>query len=350
MQSDVAVGTNAITGTLAFIQGGLSPAGYLSGDGHFLALKFSTADWADFDRVEVGLDPSQGSGLVDVLPDPDKNGVFKITSTSQKFIVKTTAGEDVVTKEYSLAGLVLSPEPEANLEARFRLAVDGGQTSVNIATEDNVTTYSGSFDGDYSNEGMMIRVQHDDADKPFTLVSYTINDTPITLTQGETGDYSAFLTGPNVPDPTDGYDVEIVLELEGIQYTYTLDLSYIAPTPAVNPDAYFTVAFSGPGATGFMQETEAGVTSYSGTFSGDPSTLPLQLTVAHMDPDKDFTLTSYKINDESVTLSPDGDGDYVATLTGSDIPDPTNGYNIEVVIELDNVSYTYEITLTYSGT
>lgn len=107
MQSDVAVGTNAITGTLAFIEGGLSPAGYLSGDGHFLALKFSTADWDDFDKVEVGLDPSQGSGLVDVLPDPDKNGVFKITSTSQKFVVKTTAGEDVVTKEYSLEDLVL---------------------------------------------------------------------------------------------------------------------------------------------------------------------------------------------------------------------------------------------------
>ena len=192
----MAVGTNAITGTLAFIEGGLSPAGYLSGDGHFLALKFSTADWADFDKVEVGLDPSQGSGLVDVLPDPDKNGVFKITSTSQKFIVKTTIGEDVVTKEYSLADLVLSPEPTpaVNPEAIFRIAVDGGQTSVNILTQDDVTTYSGSFDGDYSNEGMMIRVQHDDADKPFTLTSYKINNTPITLTQGETGDYSA-LTG-----------------------------------------------------------------------------------------------------------------------------------------------------------
>ena len=68
-----------------------------------------------------------------------------------------------------------------------------------------------------------------------------------------------------------------------------------------------------------------------------------------MDPSKNFTLTSYKINNELVTLHIDGDGDYVNRLNGSAIPDPTNGYNIEIVLELDNVSYTYEITLTYSG-
>lgn len=51
-----------------------------------------------------------------------------------------------------------------------------------------------------------------------------------------------------------------------------------------------------------------------------------------------------------MTLHIDADGDYVASLKGNDIPDPTNGYNIEVVLELNNVSYTYEITLTYSGT
>lgn len=46
----------------------------------------------------------------------------------------------------------------------------------------------------------------------------------------------------------------------------------------------------------------------------------------------------------------DGAGDYEARLRGNDIPDPTNGYNIEIVLELDGVEYTYEITLTYSET
>ena len=69
-----------------------------------------------------------------------------------------------------------------------------------------------------------------------------------------------------------------------------------------------------------------------------------------MDPSKNFTLTSYKINNLPMVLTVDADGDYVARPSGNEIPDPTNGYNIEIVLELNNVSYTYEITLTYSGT
>lgn len=69
-----------------------------------------------------------------------------------------------------------------------------------------------------------------------------------------------------------------------------------------------------------------------------------------MDPSKNFTLTSYKINNLPIELPLDATGDYEARLRGNDIPDPTNGYNIEIVLELDGVEYTYEITLTYSET
>lgn len=140
MQSDVAVGEDAITGTLNFIEGGLSPSGWLSGDGHFLALKFSTEDWDNFDKVEVGLDPSQGSGLVDVKPDPDKNGVFKITNNQQKFVVKTTAGEDVVTKEYSLINLYLAPQPVAP----FAEVEVVGATTEEISGVAGQTSYTGT--------------------------------------------------------------------------------------------------------------------------------------------------------------------------------------------------------------
>jgi len=106
-QTSVAVTGNAITGTLKFIEGGLAPSGYLSGDGYFLALEFDADNWSDFTSVKVGLDPSQGSGLVEILSDPDKNGVFKITNTSQVFKVVMTSADDTVTETYSLAGLTL---------------------------------------------------------------------------------------------------------------------------------------------------------------------------------------------------------------------------------------------------
>ncbi len=106
-QSNVAVTGDEITGTLAYIEDGLSPAGPLSGSGNFLALKFGSEDWSKFTSVKVGLDPSQGTGLVEIIDDPDKNGVFKITSNEQVLKVVATDGVDTVTNVYSLAKLVL---------------------------------------------------------------------------------------------------------------------------------------------------------------------------------------------------------------------------------------------------
>ena len=44
MQSGIMVLDNAITGRLKFIEGGIAESGPLSGDGYFLALKFSDID------------------------------------------------------------------------------------------------------------------------------------------------------------------------------------------------------------------------------------------------------------------------------------------------------------------
>ena len=197
MQSDVAVGTNAITGTLAFIEGGLSPAGYLSGDGHFLALKFSTADWADFDKVEVGLDPSQGSGLVDVLPDPDKNMVAKITSTSQKFIVKTTIGEDVVTKEYSLADLVLSPE---HVETDFFYVSifdeDSVPAAMDVSGESYETEYTGEIFGLVPASGSI----NIDTDTDWTVSSIKVNGDSMEVPTPSEGEYALDLSDVSYRD------------------------------------------------------------------------------------------------------------------------------------------------------
>lgn len=110
MQENVNVAGNAIIGKLKFIEGGLAQSGPLAGDGNFLALQFS-----DFDpsatSVKVGLDPSQGSGLVEILTDPDKNGVWKITDAdTQKFKVVSTDGTNTVTQTFDLSALICETE------------------------------------------------------------------------------------------------------------------------------------------------------------------------------------------------------------------------------------------------
>lgn len=109
MQEDVVVSKDSISGTLKFIEGGIAESGPLAGDGNFLALKFSDID-PKATSVKVGLSPSQGTGLVEIIDDPDKNGVFKISSNEQKFVVQVTTPEKVETKEYDLSSLVLEDE------------------------------------------------------------------------------------------------------------------------------------------------------------------------------------------------------------------------------------------------
>lgn len=107
MQDDVVVGDDGITGTLYFIEGGLSPSGPLAGDGYFLALKFTDLD-ENATSVKVGLDPSAGTGLVEIIDDPDKNGVFKISDKdNQVFKIVSSSEGHKTTKTYSLKGLVL---------------------------------------------------------------------------------------------------------------------------------------------------------------------------------------------------------------------------------------------------
>ena len=48
--------------------------------------------------------------LVEVLTDPDKNGVFKVSNTDQIFRVEAHNGARVTTLDYSLKGLILETE------------------------------------------------------------------------------------------------------------------------------------------------------------------------------------------------------------------------------------------------
>ncbi len=104
-ESDVAVSGKKITGTLKYLSTG--PIAGFWGAGNFLALKFSDVD-PKATSIKVGLNPSEGSGLVELLGDPDMNGVFKITDkTTQKFRVVITDGHVTKTTDYDLSGLTL---------------------------------------------------------------------------------------------------------------------------------------------------------------------------------------------------------------------------------------------------
>lgn len=95
--------TNKISGTLKYLANGDLVDNY--GPGNFVALKFQVPEGAT--SVKVGLDPSEGTGLVEIIDDPDKNGAFKVTNkNSQVFKIVTSYGEDSVTKEFDLKSLV----------------------------------------------------------------------------------------------------------------------------------------------------------------------------------------------------------------------------------------------------
>ena len=108
-QSDVEVNDGEITGDLKFIEGGLSPSGPLSGDGHFIALKFSNfASGLTYANVKVGLVPS-ASGMEHVTLDSDCDAVFKITdkvNQKVKVIQADNAGHKNV-QYFNLDGLNL---------------------------------------------------------------------------------------------------------------------------------------------------------------------------------------------------------------------------------------------------
>ena len=161
MQTGVTVAEGAITGTLHYLSSGQLVSDW--GAGNFLALKFTDID-ATATSVKVGLDPSRGSGLVEIIDDPDKNGVFKISDKDeQKFVVVTSDGIWSLRQEFDLSGLtaegpiVITTQPESyagqigdevtftvvatgsSLTYQWQYSSDGGMTWRNSTLSGNNT-------------------------------------------------------------------------------------------------------------------------------------------------------------------------------------------------------------------
>lgn len=101
----MSVSGGKVTGTLKYLSTGALATDW--GAGNFLALKFTDID-SDATSVKVGLEPSEGSGLVEIIDDPDKDGVFKITDKdAQKFVVVQSDGLYTKKQTYDLSELTL---------------------------------------------------------------------------------------------------------------------------------------------------------------------------------------------------------------------------------------------------
>ena len=108
-QTDITVSGGKIKGKLKFVEGGLAESGYLAGDGYFLALSLYDNTFTNLTSVKCGLKPSKGSGLVEILNDPDKVIVMKVADKNkQKFkIVQQRTGYNDNTQIFDLSELEL---------------------------------------------------------------------------------------------------------------------------------------------------------------------------------------------------------------------------------------------------
>lgn len=109
LQEDVTVTGNKITGTLKYLSGSNAITN-VWGAGNFLAIQFGEAP-TGVSSIKVGLNPSAGSGLVELMGDPDMNGIFKISNNkTQKLVVEMTGTKGKMVQEYDLSELTCEAE------------------------------------------------------------------------------------------------------------------------------------------------------------------------------------------------------------------------------------------------
>lgn len=76
-------------------------------NGNYLALNLAGNTYTGLTSVKVGLEPSYGSGLVEIINDPDKNIVLKIANKNQKVKVVQTDGQFTKYQVFTLTDIVL---------------------------------------------------------------------------------------------------------------------------------------------------------------------------------------------------------------------------------------------------
>lgn len=111
-QDDIIFSGNKITGKLYEMTDESKVIVKDKGPGYYICIKFNNLD-ADATSVKVGIEPSMGSGPAEIIDDPDKAGIFKITHKDSQ-IIKVVQSNDghKLTQCFSLSGLTLVPADE----------------------------------------------------------------------------------------------------------------------------------------------------------------------------------------------------------------------------------------------
>lgn len=110
MQSDVTVDGKEVKGTLKWLDGD-NAITQVWGDGNFFAFDLSGNNFTGLTSVKVGLVPSAGTGLVEIISDPDKDGICKVENKNvQKFRIVQTDGVSTKTQDFDLNELTVESE------------------------------------------------------------------------------------------------------------------------------------------------------------------------------------------------------------------------------------------------
>lgn len=78
-------------------------------EGNYVALHWSDPE-EGVTSLKVGI--KDGTPLVECINDPDRNGVFRIKSPNNVFIVQQSDGVNTRTDEYPFTGTTLEPKGE----------------------------------------------------------------------------------------------------------------------------------------------------------------------------------------------------------------------------------------------
>lgn len=107
IQSNVSVDGNEVHGTLKYLDGDNAITN-VWGDGNFFAFDLSGNNFTGLTSVKVGLVPSAGTGLVEIINDPDKDGICKVENKNvQKFRIVQTSNAGTKTQDFNLNELTV---------------------------------------------------------------------------------------------------------------------------------------------------------------------------------------------------------------------------------------------------